>query len=161
MKDFIYAETTDGGIEVHDVNGDNPEADLSHLNGWMKGLCLKKDRDLLRWAATAKVGESKAHRLGILIRVKDKEPLYPTVNERAQKAFSKELCKRWAALEAKRKNKLFDHIVRIRHGDGSKFEFRHATGKEDGNYLYVFSEHNGATGFYLEDLKGWKQERMW
>ena len=69
MKHFMYFENTDGGMDSFDVYD---ETDLANLLGWKDDMCLKEDQELLDWMSKADVGEMKDHRLGCLVRMKDK-----------------------------------------------------------------------------------------
>ena len=50
-------------------------------------------------------------------------------------------------------------VVKIAHGDGSKFEFKYAFMKEiiveDEKFICVFSEHHGVWTWHIEDLEKW------
>lgn len=71
MKHFVYFEVEDGGVHKFDVF--NP-TDLEHLYCWMKPQYGSNVDDtlLLNWMESAEVGEYFDHRLGYLVRLKDK-----------------------------------------------------------------------------------------
>lgn len=71
MKHFIYFEVEDGGINKFDVFD---QTDLEHLYGWMKPQYGSNIDDtlLLNWMESAEIGEYFDHRLGYLVRMKDK-----------------------------------------------------------------------------------------
>jgi len=70
MKNFVYFESTEGGMEViEDIQGGN---NLSTLRGWMSGKCSTDDIKILKWINTASIGEMCNHRLGYLVRLVDK-----------------------------------------------------------------------------------------
>ena len=66
MKNFIYCETTDGGMMDFKVTC---ESDLKELYGWMDESCKKDDAELLEWLDTSKIGDYHNHRLGLIFRV--------------------------------------------------------------------------------------------
>jgi hypothetical protein len=57
-------------------------------------------------------------------------------------------------IELGKQNKLFDYEVDVNHLDGSKFVLKHASLEHDHDegVVFVYTEHNGALYFYLEDL---------
>lgn len=67
-KQFMYFQTTDGGMVNFPVTGPR---DLRDLLGWMNDSCMREDQKLLRWMESAQVGEMTEHRLGCLVRLKD------------------------------------------------------------------------------------------
>lgn len=73
----------------------------------------------------------------------------PTLAEQAQAEFRLELEKLWSG----ENEALFAYTVEVKHRDGSTFLFKHASCKKAGKVIYVFTEHNGAHGFYIEDLE--------
>jgi hypothetical protein len=78
------------------------------------------------------------------------------LTQQTQEEFQKQLTKRQEDLAAGRENKLFSQRVEIKHGDGSLFQLNYASMLESGPYLFVFSEHNGALGFFLDDLDSYQ-----
>ncbi|MBV6514303.1 MAG: hypothetical protein FMNOHCHN_03909 [Ignavibacteriaceae bacterium] len=72
MKHFMYFQDCEGGMQAFDVFH---ETDLESLNGWMSdAFCKADDFLLLEWMKTAEIGEIYGHRLGIIVRLKDKKP---------------------------------------------------------------------------------------
>jgi hypothetical protein len=73
-KQFMYFESQDGGMDEFMVSS---EQDLQHLCGWMKTAgtfdCLHDDQKMVDWMKVADVGEVHFHRLGCLVRLKDKK----------------------------------------------------------------------------------------
>lgn len=69
MKKFLYFESEEGGMSVHDIR--TPD-DLAVLYAWMRPLCKRTDEALVRWMAKATAGDYKHHRLGTLVCVSDK-----------------------------------------------------------------------------------------
>ena len=65
MKNFIYCESTEGGMEEYHIN------DLSELGiyGWMSDSCREDDELLIAWSEKANIGDYFEHRLGICFRV--------------------------------------------------------------------------------------------
>jgi hypothetical protein len=84
----------------------------------------------------------------------------PSPQKEAQKAFSKKLKERRADLKAQRENNLFSYQIGVYHQDGSTFLLNWASAQEKGNFLLVFTEHNGCLGFFLEDLQKWTQKKL-
>lgn len=78
MKQFMYFETTDGGMNSFSVYS---EADLANLYGWKSPDCIKEDHLLVDWMAWAEVGEMKEHRLGCLVRMRDNKNKQNKQNE--------------------------------------------------------------------------------
>jgi len=70
MKNFIYFESVDGGMEAREVQNAD---DLQNLWRWMSVQYCIEDRTLVEWMETALVGEFKHHRLGCLVRLVDAE----------------------------------------------------------------------------------------
>lgn len=68
MKQFMYFQSTDGGMEVFTVS--SPE-EFPPLYGWMTTSCACGDRGMLAWMDTAEIGDVYDHRLGYLVRVKN------------------------------------------------------------------------------------------
>lgn len=68
MKRFMYFENTDGGTNWFAVYS---EDDLRSLYGWKDSHCKRQDQELLDWMGLAEIGDFFAHRLGVLVRVKD------------------------------------------------------------------------------------------
>ena len=68
-KIFIYCESTEGGMD-HTIFSDAKF--LGSLYGWMQRGCEGEDQKLLSWLESAEVGEHHYHRLGVIIRLKDK-----------------------------------------------------------------------------------------
>jgi acyl-CoA thioesterase FadM len=50
----------------------------------------------------------------------------------------------------------FDDEITIKHIDGSSFNLKYATLREDQEKVYVYTEHCGFFFFYKEDLKSFK-----
>jgi hypothetical protein len=72
MKQFLYCESTDGGMDTHVFW--RPHQLAGALRGWMSDPdCVAKDRVLCEWMERAPVGEMCSHRLGICVRLKDTE----------------------------------------------------------------------------------------
>jgi hypothetical protein len=73
-KQFMYFESQDGGMDEFMVSS---EQDLQHLCGWMKTAgtfdCLHDDQKMVDWMKVADIGEVHFHRLGCLVRLKDKK----------------------------------------------------------------------------------------
>lgn len=73
-KQFMYCENQDGGMDVFMVSS---EQDLQHLCGWMKTAgdfdCSQDDQEMVDWMQVADIGEVHFHRLGCLVRLKDKK----------------------------------------------------------------------------------------
>lgn len=73
-KQFMYCENQDGGMDVFMVSS---EQDLQHLYGWMKTAgdfdCSQDDQEMVDWMQVADIGEVHFHRLGCLVRLKDKK----------------------------------------------------------------------------------------
>ena len=73
-KQFMYCENQDGGMDVFMVSS---EQDLQHLFGWMKTAgdfdCSQDDQEMVDWMQVADIGEVHFHRLGCLVRLKDKK----------------------------------------------------------------------------------------
>jgi hypothetical protein len=72
--DFIYFESTEGGMEFFHVS--KPD-DLAQLRGWMDAMCHKEDTALVMWMERAEIGELFEHRLGIMVRLKDIREVEP------------------------------------------------------------------------------------
>lgn len=70
MKQFLYCEALEGGMDYFIVS--TPE-DLSTLRGWGDVSCERADMALCGWMHRAEVGEHRAHRLGVCVRLKDVE----------------------------------------------------------------------------------------
>lgn len=71
-KHFIYFEDCEGGMQAFDVFH---ETDLKSLAGWMSdNFCMADDFGLLDWMKDAEIGDIYGHRLGIIARLKDKQP---------------------------------------------------------------------------------------
>lgn len=68
MKQFLYCEGTDGGMDHFLVS---TVEDLAPLRGWMSLGCRNADLALRAWLTTAQIGEMHEHRLGICVRLKD------------------------------------------------------------------------------------------
>ena len=68
MKQFLYVEQTDGGMNECIVSD---AQELSGLYGWMHESCAKEDTQLANWMDTAEIGDHADHRLGIIVRLKD------------------------------------------------------------------------------------------
>jgi len=48
----------------------------------------------------------------------------------------------------------FNKVIIVKHCDGSRFEFRHATlEKIDEEWYAIYSEHNGFHVYYIEDIE--------
>ena len=155
-KQFCYFEVAEGGMTQHRMHAGNISDVLKCLDGWMSPSCIDRDNKLLKWTESAEVGEEFNHRLGIMVRVKDKELNLVGL---ANQEFNKLLRSRANDLKVGKNNDLFSHVVDVEHGDGSTMHFKYASAKVNGRYLLVFSEHNGAYGFHLEDLAGWGQSK--
>lgn len=69
MKRFLYIEETDGGMAPIVVGS---ASELNGLCGWMHESCKADDMALINWMNTAEIGEYYEHRLGIMVRLKDK-----------------------------------------------------------------------------------------
>ena len=69
MKNFEYIESQEGGMDHFAVE---TSLDLRRLYGWMNDDCEASDLLLLRCMDSVDVGEMCEHRLGILVRLKDK-----------------------------------------------------------------------------------------
>lgn len=69
MKNFIYFESTEGGLEI--IEDIQCAADLSHLCGWMDDICKIGDKQMVAWMNNALIGQKYDHRLGCLIRLID------------------------------------------------------------------------------------------
>lgn len=69
MKAFVYCETTEGGMDAYIVHS---AKDLTCLYGWMSRDCKEEDEALVEWMETAEVGDYLDHRLGVIVRLKDK-----------------------------------------------------------------------------------------
>ena len=73
-KQFMYCENQDGGMDVFMVSS---EQDLQRLYGWMKTAgdfdCSQDDQEMVDWMQVADIGEVHFHRLGCLVRLKDKK----------------------------------------------------------------------------------------
>jgi hypothetical protein len=72
-KHFIYFEDCDGGMSIFTFNSDYVEESLKALYGWLHDDCKDDDIALLDWIETSEVGDYYSHRLGVCIRLKDKE----------------------------------------------------------------------------------------
>ena len=70
-KHFIYVECQEGGSQEHHFS--QLEEITNDLIGWMTGGCVTGDSRLIEWVDKADVGEYFEHRLGVAIRLKDKE----------------------------------------------------------------------------------------
>ena len=70
MKHFVYFESREGGMGVHEILY---EKDLFLIPYWMRPGCVEQDNALREWMNTAEVGEMCWHRLGCMVRMKDKE----------------------------------------------------------------------------------------
>lgn len=66
-KLFLYFESQEGGMETRTIHN---LSELQYLYGWMRADCVVEDKALLEWARSADIGEARAHRLGVLVRVK-------------------------------------------------------------------------------------------
>jgi len=82
--------------------------------------------------------------------------MHNKLGQLTQDAFIEKLKQRENDLSAGRPNNLFSHRVEIRHGDGSLFQLNFASMHESGPHLFVFTEHNGALGFFLDDLESYQ-----
>jgi len=69
MKNFMYFESTEGGMNHFVIND---VRDLKKLYGWMNDYCKPMDSILLNWMKSADIGEICEHRLGVLVRLKDR-----------------------------------------------------------------------------------------
>jgi hypothetical protein len=69
MKNFVYFEMVEGGMEV--TEGIESPDDLSFLYRWMDDVCRSEDEALSSWMETAMVGQLYPHRLGYLVRLMD------------------------------------------------------------------------------------------
>lgn len=69
MKKFEYFESQEGGMDHFTVT---TSLDLRRLYGWMNDDCETSDLLLLRWMDSTDVGEMYEHRLGIMVRIKDR-----------------------------------------------------------------------------------------
>lgn len=78
------------------------------------------------------------------------------LTQHVESAFQNQLAKRHEDLAAGRQSDLFNHRVEIKHTDGSLFQLNFASMLEAKPYLFVFSEHNGALGFFLDDLESYQ-----
>lgn len=70
MKDFIYFEQIEGGMEVIKLNFNNDDY-VFPLFGWMSEEygCKSQDLELVKWCKKAKIGDYFEHRLGVCVRV--------------------------------------------------------------------------------------------
>lgn len=68
VKQFLYAEYTDGGMDEHVIRGPD---ELQFLRGWGDKDCAEQDTALHNFVLNARVGESHPHRLGICVRLQD------------------------------------------------------------------------------------------
>lgn len=73
MKQFMYFESTEGGMETSVFRGQN---DLPYLYGWMSDHCQDADTAMVTWMETAEIGDVFDHRLGYLVRIKDETATY-------------------------------------------------------------------------------------
>lgn len=64
---FRYFENQEGGMAVHEVQ---LEGHLVYLYGWMRPDCRARDRALVDWMMTARIGDTFDHRLGTCVRVR-------------------------------------------------------------------------------------------
>lgn len=73
-KQFMYFENQDGGMDTFMVSS---EQDFHHLYRWMKTAgtfdCSQDDQEMVDWMKVADIGEVHFHRLGCLVRLKDKK----------------------------------------------------------------------------------------
>jgi hypothetical protein len=76
------------------------------------------------------------------------------VQQEAEERYQKLLDKRTEQLATR---DIFGNLwrskVEVLHQDGSFFSFSHASVVEEDGKVFVFSEHNGAMGFYRDDLE--------
>ncbi len=70
MKNFIYFESTEGGMET--ITDIQCAADLSNLSGWLNGICKIGDKKMINWMDNALIGQKYNHRMGCLVRLLDK-----------------------------------------------------------------------------------------
>jgi hypothetical protein len=84
-----------------------------------------------------------------------------SLNELTQRRFQEAVERRHKRLEANEDDDLFDHDVTVTHQDGSTFHFRYASTRTEGEFLMVFSEHNGAMGFHRDDLEKVETKKSW
>lgn len=70
MKNFVYFKESEGGMDI--IKDIKTEKDLTFLLSWMLHCCEVDDRRLVQWMDQAKVGEMHEHRLGVLVRMKNK-----------------------------------------------------------------------------------------
>lgn len=70
MKQFLYVEQTDGGMNERIVSD---AQELSGLYGWMHESCVDDDTKLVHWMSAAEIGDYAQHRLGLVVRLKDAE----------------------------------------------------------------------------------------
>jgi len=68
MKQFLYCETQEGGMDHFIVS--KPE-ELSCLYGWGEISCERSDMALCSWMREAEVGTMHEHRLGLCVRLAD------------------------------------------------------------------------------------------
>lgn len=69
----MYFEDCESGMQAFDVFH---ETDLEFLTGWMSDsyFNIADDFGLLDWMKGAEIGDIYGHRLGIIVRLKDKQP---------------------------------------------------------------------------------------
>ena len=71
MKQFMYCEDTGAtGMDRHIIEG---SADMDFLAGWGDVDCEEEDLALCDFLRAAEVGEYYEHRLGVCVRLKDKQ----------------------------------------------------------------------------------------
>lgn len=68
VKEFLYAENTEGGMEDRVIR--HPE-ELRFLRGWGVRECEAEDTALRNFMLNARVGDYHPHRLGICVRLQD------------------------------------------------------------------------------------------
>lgn len=68
VKQFLYAENTEGGMEEHFIRGPD---ELQFLRGWGNKDWKEQDAALCEFMLISRVGESHGHRLGICVRLQD------------------------------------------------------------------------------------------
>lgn len=80
MKQFIYCESTEGGMDSFIFSNPNQ---LSHLFAWMNPDCATNDEKLVAWLESSDIGDYYFHRLGIVIRLKnlERENIVPFASE--------------------------------------------------------------------------------
>ena len=68
MKQFMYFESTEGGMEAYTFSGVD---DFDKPYGWMSDHCEEWDKALIEFIVNAEIGDVRDHRLGYCVRLKD------------------------------------------------------------------------------------------